>query len=129
MANVIDISVFDQDPTTVKITETETIVIPGEVSTRFNIKLIACNKRYFKLQEALAEIENDDDAVNLYEELINLLRDVVLLIVQQDKNKRDVGLDYVDEYFSTEKKLYKMFSIGMNHVKAIEQDPNSVSPK
>lgn len=129
MANIIDLSVLDREPTRIKITETETIVIPGDVSTKFNIKLIACHKRYLKLQEDIGNMGTDEDAIELYEDLINLLRDVVLLIVQQDKNKKDVNMDYIDEFFPNEKKLTQVFMIGMNHLRGIETDPNFNTPK
>lgn len=114
MSRIIDLSVLVKDPLVFKDTKGELYTIPGEISTKFVIKLSKCAQDIQKLK--------DDETA--FEKMQEIVADILSL----DKTK-SITVDFVKERFDDVRFLKVIVSEMMNHVKEIANDPNSNSPE
>ena len=113
MGRIVDLSVLVKDPLVFKDVTGETYTIPGEISTKFVIKL----SKYAQ------DIEKLDDE----EKALNKMQQIVADILSLDKDK-EITVDFVKERFDDIRFLKMIIQSMMEHVKEIASDPNSNSP-
>lgn len=114
MAKIIDLSIFEQEPLIFKTKKGDKFEIPGELSTKFVIKLS-------KFKEKIDKVKDE-------EESFELLQQTVVDILNLDKSK-NVDLAYVQDNFDDVRVLKHIFQCTMEHIQEIAQDPNLNSPE
>lgn len=112
MSKIIDLGVLVKDPLIIKTAKGETFTIPGEISTKFVIKLT-------KYTQDIQALKDESEAIKKSQEL-------VVDILNLDKTK-NVDLAYVEENFDM-RMIRAIISGMMEHIAEITKDPNSNSP-
>lgn len=114
MSKIIDLSIFEKESLIFATKTGDKFEIPGELSTRFVIKLS-------KLQEKLTKVKDE-------EESFELLQQIVVDILSLDQTK-EIDLDYVKVNFDDVRVLKHIFGCMLRHIQEIASDPNSNSPE
>lgn len=113
MSNVVDLGVLVKEPLIFKnCPDGRDYTIPGEISTKFVIKLSHYQQ----------EIQNLNDN----EEAIKKMKQIVVDILNLDKEK-NVDLNYINEHFDNIHVLKTIVEQMMLHIQKIANDPNSNS--
>lgn len=110
MSKIIDLSVLHQEPLEIKIPNGDVFKIPGEISTKFTIRLM-------KYQQDVQKLKNDEKAFELMQEL-------VVDILNLDKSKEDIDVEYIRENLDDVRYLKLIIEGMMKHMKEISEDPN-----
>lgn len=124
MAKIVDLSVLVKEPIIIKISKDEQFEIPGNISTSFTMELMAFYAQVQGMELKINKSKDIDEIVKKSEELIKMLKELVLKILKQDKNKK-VDMAYIDKYLDNIDMLRAIIEIAMGHIKEIENDPNS----
>ena len=115
MSNILDLSVLVREPLTIKnAPDGASYIIPGEVSTKFVIKM---SSHYQEAQKIKDE-----------KEALEKLKSLVVEILNLDKTK-NVTLEHVEEHFDNIEVLKAIVEATFNHIRKITSDPNLNSPE
>ena len=114
MSKIIDLSILVKDPLIFKDTKGDIYTIPGEISTKFVIKL--------------SKYAQDIHVLKDEEKAFEKMQEIVVDILSLDKTK-EITLDFVKERFDDIRFLKVIVQELMNHVKEVANDPNFNSPE
>ena len=114
MSKIIDLNVLVKDPLIFKDVQGDTYTIPGEISTRFVIKLS-------KYAQDIGRLKNEEKA-------LEKMQQIVIDILSLDKSK-NIDIALINERFDDIRILKLIIQSMMEHVREIAADPNSNSPE
>lgn len=112
MSKIIDLSILEKEPLIFKGTNGDVFTIPGNISTKFTIKL----SHY---HQEIGNIQGDEQA-------LNKMKAIVVDILNLDKSK-NIDITYVEENFDDVRILSLIISEMNKHIYEIANDPNSPS--
>ena len=112
MGKIIDLSILEKEPLIFKGLDGEKYTIPGNISTKFTIKLT-------HYQQQMQKIKKDEEALEKIKEL-------VVDILNLDKSK-NVDMEYLDKHFDDIRVLKLIIQKMIEHIQEITADPNSNS--
>lgn len=110
MSNIVDLSLFEKETLPFKLPNGEIFTVPGEVSTKFVIKMSS----YYKKLEGIED----------YEKALEMMQDIVKDILNLDKSREDIDIDYVKDNLDSVGYLKAIIDNMMKHIQEISNDPN-----
>lgn len=121
MGNVLDLTQFIEQYLTLKLPDGDTIKIK-KPTERLKIKLMACVEEQIQLQAMGVKGEEVDESRQI--KYIDMLEDLILAILNNNRDRMVFDLDYVQSYFGEVEMINALLLAYRSFIEETLSDPN-----